>query len=88
MRFTDLFLDEFWISVKEEFPTIHRKASKILLQFSTSYMCEQAFSCLTSIKSKDRNCLLSVENEIRVCLSKVRPRIKYLCNKRQAQVSH
>ena len=88
MRFTDLSLDEFWISVKEEFPTIHRKASKILLQFSTSYMCEQAFSCLTSIKSKDRNRLLSVENEIRVCLSKVRPQIKYLCNKRQAQVSH
>ena len=31
-------------------------------------MCEQTFSCLTSIKSKDRNRLLSVEDDIRVCI--------------------
>ena len=29
MRFTDLYMDKIWISVKEEFPTIHRKAIKI-----------------------------------------------------------
>jgi hypothetical protein len=46
-KFTDLSLDKFWISVKEEYPAIHRKAINILLQFVTSYMCEQAFSCLT-----------------------------------------
>jgi hypothetical protein len=45
MRFTDLSLDKLWISVIEECPAIHRKAINILLQFSTSYMCEQAFSC-------------------------------------------
>jgi hypothetical protein len=56
MRFTD----KFWICIKEEYPAIHRKAVNILLQFSTSYMCEQAFSCLTSIKSKDRNHPISV----------------------------
>jgi hypothetical protein len=49
MRFADLPLDKFWISVKEEYPAIHRKAMNILLQVLTSYMCEQAFSCLTSI---------------------------------------
>jgi hypothetical protein len=38
MRFTDLPLDKFWISVKEEYPDIHRKAMNTLLQFSTSYM--------------------------------------------------
>ena len=88
MRFTDLSLDKFWISVKKEFPAIHRKAINILLQFSNSYMCEQAFSHLTSIKSKERNSLLSVEEEMRVSLSKIRPRIRHLCSKRQAQVSH
>ncbi|XP_021941809.1 zinc finger BED domain-containing protein 5-like isoform X2 [Zootermopsis nevadensis] len=87
MRFTDLSLDKFWISVKE-YPAIHREAINILLQFSTAYMCEQRFSYLTSIKTKDRNRLLSVEDEIRMYLSKVRPRIKYLGTKRQAQVSH
>jgi hypothetical protein len=43
---------------------ISAKAMKILRQFSTSYLCEQVFSCLTDIKSKDRNRLLSVEEEL------------------------
>jgi hypothetical protein len=61
-------LNKFWISIEIEYPTIHRKPVNILLQFSTSYMCEQAFSRLTSIKNKDRNRLLSVKDEIRVCI--------------------
>jgi hypothetical protein len=40
------------------------KALKNLLQFSTSYLSEQAFSCLTNTKSKDRNYLLSVKEEL------------------------
>ena len=43
IRFTDISPDKICISVKEEFPTIHWKAIDILLQFSTSCMCEQAF---------------------------------------------
>jgi hypothetical protein len=57
--------------LKEEYPAMHSKAILILLQFSASYVCEQAFSCLTSIKSKDKNRLISVEDEFHVCLSKV-----------------
>jgi hypothetical protein len=30
-RFTDLSMDKFWISMKEEYPAIHRKAINILL---------------------------------------------------------
>jgi hypothetical protein len=88
MRFTDLPLDKFWISVKEEYPAIHREAMNILLQFSASYMCEQAFSGLTSMKSKDRYRFISAEDEIHVCLSQVWPRIEHLCSKKQAHVSH
>jgi hypothetical protein len=40
-----------------------------------------AISCLTSIKSKDRNHLISVKNKFCVCSSKVRPTAKYLCSK-------
>jgi hypothetical protein len=29
MRFADLSLDKFWISVKEEYPAIQRKSIKI-----------------------------------------------------------
>lgn len=80
IRFTNLSLDKFWNSVKEEHPTIHKKAINILLQFSISYMCEQAFSCLTSVESKDINRLLPVENEIRLSSSIVRAPINYLCS--------
>jgi hypothetical protein len=83
-----LSLDKFWIPVEEEYSAMRRKAIYILLQFSTLYLYEQAFSCLTSIKSKGRNRLISVEHEICVCYSKVRPKIKYLWDKEQAQVSH
>ncbi len=88
MKFNEVSLDKFWISAKQEYPAISVKALDVLLQFSTSYLCEQAFSCLTVIKSKSRNRLLSVEEELRVCLSKVRPRISQMCKEKQAQVSH
>lgn len=88
MKFNEVLLDKFWISVKREYPVISVKALNVLLQFSTSYLCEQAFSCLTIIKSKSRNRILSVEEELRVCLSKIRPRISQICSEKQAQVSH
>jgi hypothetical protein len=82
------FNEVFWISIRKEYPVISAKAVNILLQFLTSYLCEQAFFCLTNIKSKERNRLLSVKKELRVCLSKIRPRIQHLYKKKQAQVSH
>ena len=88
MKFTEVLFDKFWISAKREYPVISVKALNVLLQFSTSYLCEQAFSCLTIIKSKSRNRLLSVEEELRVCLSKIRPRISQIRREKQAQVSH
>jgi hypothetical protein len=56
--------------VEEDYAAIHKENVKLLLQFSTSHVCEQDFSCLTNIKSKDRNRLISVEDELRVCLFK------------------
>ena len=88
MKFNEVLLDKFWISAKREYPVISVKALNVLLQFSTSYLCEQAFSCLTIIKSKSRNRLLSVEEKLRVCLSKIRPRISQIRREKQAQVSH
>jgi hypothetical protein len=60
---------------RKEYLMISAKAVKILLQFSTSRLCEQSFSRLTDIRSKDRNRLLSVEEELRVYLLKIRPKI-------------
>jgi hypothetical protein len=70
MKFKEVPLDVFWISVRKEYPVISAKTVKILLQFSASYLCEQAFSCLTNTKSKDGNRLLPVEENY-----------KYVCQK-------
>ncbi|XP_068247922.1 protein FAM200A-like [Palaemon carinicauda] len=81
-------IDSFWISVQEEYPTLSKKALSLLLQFSTSYLCELGFSTLNNIKTKKRERLRSTEEEMRVCLSHIRPNIEEVAKKHQAQVSH
>ncbi|XP_014782252.1 zinc finger BED domain-containing protein 5 [Octopus bimaculoides] len=88
LKHSELNLNAFWLLVEKEYPAIAQKALRLLVQFSTSYLCEFGFSALTTIKHKKRAQLLSVEDELRVCLSKTRPNLKELCKKHQAQVSH
>lgn len=88
LQYMEMSLESFWIEMEKQYPHISKKAQKILLQFSTSYLCELGFSALTNIKTKKRCNLLSVEEEMRVCLSAVPPNIERICKSRQAQVSH
>ena len=80
-------LDEFWIKIQNEYSNIEEKTLVILLQFSTTYLCETAFSVLTNLKTRKRERLLVVEEEMRVT-SNVRPNIERICAKNQAQISH
>lgn len=61
-----------------------------LLQFSTSWLCEQGFSALVNVKTKKRQRLTetAVEDNMRICLSNLSPRITSLCNNHQGQISH
>ena len=43
----------FWISVRHEYPQLFQQVIHVLLPFVTTYLCESAFSSLTSIKNKD-----------------------------------
>ena len=88
LKYRDSSLDSFWVSIENEYPSIAIKAIKILLLFSTTYLCELGFSYLINIKSVKRERLLSVEEEMRVCLSTIRPRIKEICKSKQSQISH
>ena len=88
MRCTHLPLDKFWVSVREEYPVIHREAENISPQFSTHYICEQASTCLTIIMSRDENHLILVENEVHVCLSQVWSRTEYLCTRKASTSFH
>jgi hypothetical protein len=88
MKFLEASVDEFWISIQKEYPALSRKALNVLIQFSTSYLCELGFSTLTNIKTKKRERLTNIEEEMRVALSEIRPDIVQICKNHQAQTSH
>ena len=54
-RYKKESLSQFWISLENEYSCLTHKAIKLLLVFSTSYLCEKSFSSLTLIKTKQRN---------------------------------
>jgi len=54
MNHAELPPDAFWISIMHEYPYIAKKAIKVVLQFSTSYLYELRFSILNNIKNKKR----------------------------------
>jgi hypothetical protein len=87
-EFKDVPLSQFWVTAKKEFPSIGEKAINILLPFATTYMCEQSFSFMLTIKNFKRSSLKSLDHELRVALSTIDPDIKKLCSQKQAQVSH
>ncbi|KAL4105228.1 hypothetical protein QTP88_020490 [Uroleucon formosanum] len=76
IKFSEITVEEFWISVQTEFKKNSEKAISILLQFSTSYLCELGFSTLTNIKTKKRERLTNIEEEMRVAISYIRPDIE------------
>jgi len=88
IKHVELPIDTFWIAVKDEYASLAKKALTILMQFSTSYLCELGFSTLHNIKSKKRERLCCIEEEMRVFLSEIRPNIKTVAKKHQAHVSH
>uniref|UniRef100_A0A670Z1R0 DUF4371 domain-containing protein n=1 Tax=Pseudonaja textilis TaxID=8673 RepID=A0A670Z1R0_PSETE len=75
----------FWGKVKAEHPDIATKALKVLLPFSTSYLCEAGFSALTATKTRLWS-RLDIRSTIQVSLSPITPRWNRLG--KQAQSSH
>ena len=45
----------FWLSLHDSYSLLSKKASVILVQFATTYLCEAGFSDLTFINTKSRN---------------------------------
>lgn len=77
----------FWLKLKTEKPIIVKEALKVLLPFSTTYMCEAGFSALCVIKNNYRN-KLNPEIDIRCSLTSIQPRFEDLSKCIQAQGSH
>lgn len=73
-------LEEFWIQMKGEYAELSEIAIKLLLNFTSTYLCETSFSAMTVIKTKQRN-RLNAENAMRIAISNIEPRIKRLAQK-------
>lgn len=63
--------------MSKEYPNLSQRAIKILLNFSSTYLCETSFSAMTLIKTKQRN-RLDAANAMRVALSNIEPDITKL----------
>uniref|UniRef100_A0A8C4TID3 DUF4371 domain-containing protein n=1 Tax=Erpetoichthys calabaricus TaxID=27687 RepID=A0A8C4TID3_ERPCA len=79
-------LTEFWSQVRKEHDELGAKAITALLPFGWTYLCEKAFSSMTSIKTKPRNCLY-LEYDLVVSVSTLSPRIQELMAKK-VHISH
>ncbi|GFW63351.1 SCAN domain-containing protein 3 [Trichonephila clavipes] len=77
----------FWDDVDDEYSELKTKAFRILLPFSTSYLCETGFSAVAALKTKYRS-QLNIEKELRVSISNITPSFENLCYARQAHGSH
>jgi zinc finger BED domain-containing protein 5/7/8/9 len=81
-------LNQFWISLRNEYPNLYEEALKKLVPFATTYLCEFGFSTLTTIKTKARN-KLDVEPTMRISLTNsIEAQIDSLVKQHQDQGSH
>ena len=78
---------KFWIRMKNEYPNLHEIAMRFLLCFSTTYLCETAFSAMTVLKMKERN-RLQLSDCLRLAITSIHPRINKLMDRTQQQKSH
>ena len=87
-RFENLQCSKFWTQLKDK-PILTREAEKALLPFPTTYLCEQGFSSLVTIKTKARN-RLDPQHDLRCALTmNIKPRFESLVHKmKQFQGSH
>lgn len=70
-------LDEFWLNVEGQYQELSKKAINLLLQFSTTYLSETAFSTHSLIKTKQRN-RVNAKSAMILAISKIEPRFKAL----------
>ncbi|XP_015365209.1 PREDICTED: protein FAM200A-like [Diuraphis noxia] len=73
----------FWLNVRKDYPAIAKIALRNLMGFSTTYLCQRAFSTLIYLKNKYRN----VENDLRLKLISFNPDIDFLVKNKQCQKS-
>jgi len=85
--FLEKSLTQFWCIMLWSYTKVSKEASRVIVPFASTYLCESGFSALVHIKSKTRN-QLNVEDDMRLSISKTQPRISRLVSDMQQQKSH
>ncbi|KAF2350453.1 hypothetical protein FHG87_018791 [Trinorchestia longiramus] len=85
--FETMKLEEFWVKYLPMYPKVGEEALRVILPFSSTYLCEAGFSALVVLKTKQHN-RLDVENDLRCALSSFNPRISDLVRKKQQHPPH
>lgn len=83
-KFESGSLNEFWIELKDEYPSLVEKAIFTLLPFVTTYRCEAGFSSYAYTKNKYRN-RLNAAPDLRIQVSDIKPNFKNIVNQTMKQ---
>jgi len=74
--------------MQNEYLALTEEALKMLIPFSTTYLCEVGFSTMTTIKTKLRN-RVDISPTMRISPTKsIKPRIDKIISNKQQQKSH
>ncbi|XP_064102666.1 SCAN domain-containing protein 3-like [Macrobrachium nipponense] len=85
--FETMKLEEFWVKYHPMYQKVGEEALRVILPFSSTYLCEAEFSAHVVLKTKQPN-RLDVENDLHCALSSFNPRISNLVRKKQQHTSH
>ena len=90
LKYQEVDLTSFWIHSSKEYPSLSECATKFLLPFTTTYLCESGFSTVTVTKLKAYNSLKmdTLNATLCVSLSSIKPRLDLIMSNMQAQVLH
>ncbi|KAI7790040.1 putative zinc finger BED domain-containing protein 5-like [Triplophysa rosa] len=79
--FENCSLTEFWVCVRREHPELGKSGVPKLLPFGSTYLCENSFSAMTQIKTKQRN-RLCLENSLITAVASLPPRMSKILKKK------
>lgn len=81
----------FWSKLpSEQFPELRLLAQRCICRFGSTYRCEQAFSAMKLIKTRNRARLTAdnLESQMILTTSEIEPDIIKLASEHRAHISH
>jgi hypothetical protein len=89
LNFNLRILTQFWLSIQQTCTNLSTEALKVLLPFSSSYICEVGFLAMVRMKTKFRN-KLQLSNYLRLKITHIYVDVNavIISNRKQAHQSH